>query len=53
MYKVGFLRGLAVKNPPANAGDSGSVPGSRRFPEKGKQVLYMNAYMWNLEKWYR
>ena len=24
-----------VKNPPANAGDSGSVPGSRRSPEEG------------------
>ena len=21
--------------------------------ERQKQVLYMNAYMWNLEKWYR
>ena len=21
--------------------------------EGQKQVLYMNAYMWNLEKWYR
>ena len=24
-----------VKNPPANAGDAGSVPGSRRFPGEG------------------
>ena len=21
--------------------------------EKEKQILYINAYMWNLEKWYR
>ena len=21
--------------------------------EKGKQISYINAYMWNLEKWYR
>ena len=24
-----------VKNPPANAGDTGSIPGSRRFPGEG------------------
>ena len=24
-----------AKNLPANAGDMGSIPGSRRFPEKG------------------
>ena len=22
-------------------------------PETDKQILYINAYMWNLEKWYR
>ena len=22
-------------------------------PEREKQILYTNAYMWNLEKWYR
>ena len=21
--------------------------------EREKQILYVNAYMWNLEKWYR
>ena len=21
--------------------------------EREKQILYINAYMWNLEKWYR
>ena len=26
---------LVVKNPPANAGDAGSVPGSGRFPGGG------------------
>ena len=29
---------LVVKNPPANAGDArdtGSIPGSERFPERG------------------
>ena len=34
----GFPGGSAVKNPPANTGDSrdaGSIPGSERFPEEG------------------
>ena len=31
----GFPRGSAVKNPPANAGDTGSIPGSERCPEEG------------------
>ena len=22
-------------------------------PEREKQISYINAYMWNLEKWYR
>ena len=29
---TGFPGGRVVKNPPANAGDSGSIPGSRRSP---------------------
>ena len=31
----GFPGGSVVKNPPANAGDAGSVPGSGRSPEGG------------------
>ena len=27
--------GSVVKNPPANAGDKGSIPGSGRFPGEG------------------
>ena len=27
-----FPSGSVVKNPPANAGDAGMIPGSRRFP---------------------
>ena len=27
--------GSAVKNPPANVGDKGSIPGWKRFPEEG------------------
>ena len=30
----GFLGGSVVKNPPASAGDVGSIPGSGRSPEK-------------------
>ena len=29
---MGFPGGSMVKNPPANAGDVGSIPGSRRSP---------------------
>ena len=32
----GFPDGSVVKNPPANAGDAGSIPGSGRFPGEGK-----------------
>ena len=33
---MGFPDGSMVKNPPANAGDMGSVPGSGRSPGEGK-----------------
>ena len=32
---MGFSSGSVVKNPPANARDMGSTPGSRRFPGGG------------------
>ena len=32
---MGFPGGLAVKNPPANAGDSGLIPGTGRSPGEG------------------
>ena len=32
---MGFLGGTVVKNPPANAGDMGSIPGSGRSPGDG------------------
>ena len=32
---AGFPGGSAVKNPPANAGDPGSTPGSGKFPREG------------------
>ena len=30
-YLEGFLGGSVVKNPPANAGDTGLIPGPGRF----------------------
>ena len=35
MANVGFPSGLVVKNPPANAGDSGLIPGLGRSPGEG------------------
>ena len=32
---MGFPGGSVVKNLPVNAGDVGSIPGSRRSPEEG------------------
>ena len=32
---MGFPGGLTVKNPPVNAGDTGSIPGSGRSPGGG------------------
>ena len=32
---MGFPGGLVIKNPPANAGDLGSIPGLRRSPGEG------------------
>ena len=33
--EIGFPGGAVVKNPPANAGDTGSIPGLGRSPGKG------------------
>ena len=35
MLVKGFPGGSAVENPPANAGDAGSLPGSGRSPGEG------------------
>ena len=35
MSQQGFPGGSMEKNPPANAGDVGSIPGSGRFPGEG------------------
>ena len=39
-YTKGFLGGSVVKNPPANAGDPGSVPRSGRSPGGGNGNQY-------------
>ena len=36
---LGFPGGSVVKTPPANEGDTGSIPGSGRFPEEGNGNL--------------
>ena len=33
----GFTGGSVIKNPPANAGDTGSIPGSGRSPGEGER----------------
>ena len=38
--KRGFPGGSAVKNPPANAGDVGSIPGLGRSPGKQNGNLF-------------
>ena len=35
VLKLGFPDGSVVKNPPANAGDEGSIPGTRKSPAEG------------------
>ena len=32
---MGFPGGSVVKNPPANAGDESSIPGTGRYPKEG------------------
>ena len=55
LYKVnciyssiwGFTGGLVVKNPPANAGDMSSVPGSGRSSEEGNGIPLLYSYLEN------
>ena len=43
----GFLGGSAVKNPPANAGDTGSIPGSGRSLGVGNGNLLQYSWLEN------
>ena len=44
---LGFPGGSVVKHLPANAGDAGSVPGSRRFPGEGHDNPLQYSYLGN------
>ena len=44
---MGFPNGSAVKNPPANAGDVGLIPGSGRSPGEGNSNPLQYSYMGN------
>ena len=39
LHRQGVPTDSGVKNPPANAGDMGSIPGSRRSPGEGNGIL--------------
>ena len=45
--KEGFPGGSVVKNPPANAGDLGSIPGSGRSPGGGNGNLLQYSCLEN------
>ena len=42
---MSFLGGSVVKNPPANAGDAGLIPGSGRFPGEGNGNPLQYSYL--------
>ena len=44
---MGFSSGSAVKNPPANAGDADSIPGSERSPKGGHGNPLQHSYQEN------
>ena len=46
-WMFGFHGGSVVKNPPANAGDSGSTPGSGRSPGEGNGSPLQYSYLGN------
>ena len=47
MDAIAFPSGLAVKNLPANAGDVGSIPGSRRSLEK-EMTAHSSVLAWEI-----
>ena len=46
--KRGFSGGSAVKDPPANAGDVGSIPGSGRSPTGGEMATHSSILAWEI-----
>ena len=47
MYVLGFSGGAVVKNPPANAGDTGSIPGLGGSLEKG-MATHFSILAWRM-----
>ena len=48
MYKIGFPGDSVVKkNPPANAGDVGLIPGLGRYPGEGKGNSFQYSCLGN------
>ena len=45
---MGFPVGSVVKNPSANSGDAGSIPGSRRSPGEGNGNPFQYSCLKNL-----
>ena len=45
---MGFPVGSVVKNPSANSGDAGSIPGSGRSPGKGNGYPFQYSCLENL-----
>ena len=45
---MGFSRGSAVKNPPANMGDVGSTPGPERFPLEEEMTPHCCCLAWKI-----
>ena len=43
----GALRGTVVKNPPANAGDVGLIPGLGRSPREGNANPVQHSFLGN------
>ena len=50
-YIIGLPGGSAVKNPPVNAGDVSSIPGSRRSPGEGNGNPFLPGDM-DREAWW-
>ena len=44
---MGFPGDSVVKNPPANAGEVGSIPGLERFPGEGNGNLLRSSSLGN------
>ena len=42
---LGFSGGSVVKNPPASAEDSGSIPGSGKLPGRGNGYPFQHTYL--------